>query len=99
LIKPLQEIWADGSVNRRDLHRLARLLISVQREWVRHPHSGISALEGDPTNTFTLDDVDDARLPSVSAKFRVPSQSDSGTIYEVDLAGPSCTCPDWCTWR
>jgi len=99
LIKPLREIWADGSANRRDLHRLARLLISLQREWARHPHSGISTIEGDPTKAFTLGDVDEARLPSVSAKFRVPSQSDPGTFYEVDLMGPSCTCPDWCTWR
>jgi hypothetical protein len=99
LIKPLQEIWADGSANRRDLHRLARLLISVQREWARHSHSGISTIEGESTSAFTLGYLNDARLPSVSAKFRVPSQSDSGTIYEVDLAGPSCTCPDWCTWR
>jgi len=99
LIKPLQEIWADGSANRCDLHRLARLLISVQREWARHPHSGISAVEGEETAAFTLGEVEDARLPSVSAKFRVPSQSEPGTSYEVDLAGPSCTCPDWCTWR
>ena len=99
LIKPLQEIWADGSANQRDLHRLARLLISVQREWARHPHSGISAIDDDQANAFALADVDYARLPSVSAKFRVPSQSEPGTFYEVDLAGPSCTCPDWCTWR
>jgi hypothetical protein len=100
LIKPLQEIWADGSANRRDLHRLARLLISVQREWAaRHPRGGISTIDGESASAFTLGDLNDARLPSVSAKFRVPSQSDSGTIYEVDLAGPSCTCPDWRTWR
>jgi hypothetical protein len=99
LIKPLQEIWADGSANRRDLHRLARLLISVQREWARHPNSGIATIEGDATNAFTIGDVDDARLPSVSAKFRVPSQSEPGTLYKVDLMGPSCTCADWRAWR
>jgi hypothetical protein len=29
LIQPRQEIWADGKVNKRDLHRLARLLDSA----------------------------------------------------------------------
>jgi hypothetical protein len=99
LIKPLQEIWADGSANRRDLHWLARLLISVQREWARHPQSGISTIEGDPASAFTIGEVDDARLPSVSVKFRVPSQSEPGKLYEVDLMGPSCTCADWRAWR
>src|SRR5689334_9894531 len=97
LVKPLQEIWADGSANRRDLHWLARLLISVQREWARHPHSGISTVEGDATNAFTLRDLHEARLPIITAKFRVPSRSEARRLYEVDLTGPSCTCPDWRT--
>jgi len=99
LIKPLQEIWADGSVNRRELHRLARLLISIQREWARHPKTEISSVTDDSVREFLIADIDDVRLPSLRGKFRVPSQREPGRFYEVDLNGPTCTCPDWRTWR
>ena len=100
LVQPLQEVWADGKANKRDLHRLARLLISVQREWARHPSTDISPVNGDTTVEFVVDaHLDDARLPSVEAKFRVPSQNEMGRFYEVNLSGPTCTCPDWRTWR
>jgi len=99
LIKPLQDIWADGSVNRRELHRLARLLISIQREWARHPKTEISSITDDSICEFLTADIDDVRLPSLHGKFRVPSQSEPARFYEVDLDGPSCTCPDWRTWR
>ena len=59
LIQPLQEIWADGKVNKRDLHRLARLLISVQREWARHPSTDISPVNGDTTIEFVDAHLDD----------------------------------------
>lgn len=95
LIRPLQEIWADGSVNKRELHRLARILVSVQREWARHPKTEISPVTEEAIPTLTQAEIDDARLPSLSGKFRVPSQSNPNTFYEVDLVGPSCTCPDW----
>jgi hypothetical protein len=97
LIKPLQDIWADGSVNRRELHRLARLLISIQREWARHPKTEISSITDDSICEFLTADIDDVRLPSLHGKFRVPSQSEPARFYEVDLDGPSCTCPDWRT--
>lgn len=99
LIQPLQEIWAEGKVNKRDLHRLARLLISVQREWARHPSTDISPVNGDTTVDFVDAHLDDARLPSVDVKFRVPSQNEMGSFYEVNLSGPTCTCPGWRTWR
>lgn len=99
LVKPFQEIWADGSVNKRELHRLARLLISIQREWARRPQTKISSVTDDPIPEFPVADIDDVRLPSLHGKFRVPSQSEQGKFYEVDLSGPSCTCPDWRTWR
>ena len=99
LIKPLQEIWVDGSVNRRELHRLARLLISIQREWARRPKTEIGHITGGPLPEFSATDIEEARLPNLRGKFRVPSQSEPGRFYEVDLSGPSCTCPDWRTWR
>lgn len=99
LVKPLQEIWADGSVNRRELHRLERLLISIQREWARRPKKRVDSVSDHPLPELCAADIDDVRLPSLRGTFRVRSQSESGRFYEVDLSGPSCTCPDWRTWR
>ena len=99
LIKPLQEIWADGSVNQRELHRLARLLVSVQREWARRPTSKIQSLTQNSLTEFSSTNLEGVELPSVPEKFRVPSQSEPGQSYEVDLSGPSCSCPDWTTRR
>jgi hypothetical protein len=99
LVKPLQAIWADGSVNRRELHRLARLLISIQREWARCPQTEISSLTDDAIPKFLEANLDEVRLPSLRGKFQVPSQNEPGRFYEVDLSGPSCTCPDWRAWR
>jgi hypothetical protein len=95
LVEPLQKIWADGSPNQRELHRLARLLISVQREWARHPHTDIVVASGHSHVAATQWKLNNFRLPSVAATFRVPSQTVPGRLYEVDLTGPSCTCPDW----
>lgn len=94
LVRALQEIWADGSTNARELHRFKRLLISVQREWakrvVRSP-----AGEGEEAVTISAEDVHDVRLPSVPVAMRVPSRTTPGVVYDVDLRGPSCSCPDW----
>lgn len=96
LIKPLQEVWADDSVNRRELHRLARLLISVQREWAERSLEGAASVADLRFPAFTSSVVDgDPRLPSLNAKLRIPSSSELDVFYDVDLAGPSCSCPDW----
>ena len=96
LVKPLQEIWADGSVNRRELHRLARLLVSVQREWAQRPEQDVDRRLPGLTPSVV---AGDPRLPSLNAKFRIPSSSELGVVYDVELAGPSCSCPDWQTRR
>ena len=96
LVKPLQEIWADGSVNRRELHRLARVLISIQREWAGRTSERVSSVADRRLPAFAPSVVaGDPRLPSLDAKLRIPSSSDLGAFYDVDLAGPSCTGPDW----
>ena len=95
LVEPLREIWADGTVSPRELHRLARLLISVQREWARRPRTKITVLTSGALPRISTDQIDDVRLPTLHGRFRVPSQSEPGRFYEVNLNGPTCTCPDW----
>jgi hypothetical protein len=99
LVKVLQELWADRAVVSRELHRLARVLTSVQREWARHPETNICATSNHSVIDLSQLKIDEVRLASFNAKFSVPSQSEPSRFYEVDLNGPSCTCPDWCTWR
>lgn len=98
LVRVLREVWADGVVDSRELHRLARVIISVQREWARHPETNIHAT-ANHSGIDLSQEIDGVRLPSFNAKFSVPSQSEPSRFYEVDLNGPSCTCPDWRTWR
>lgn len=96
LIKPLQDIWADGSVNRRELHRLARLLISIQRECAaQSPESSSFAAERPLPALTSAVTAGEARLPNLSAKMQIPSSTELGVLYDVDLNGPTCSCPDW----
>jgi len=40
-------------------------------------------------------DLSVALLPSIPVTLRVKSHSEANVVYDVDLTGPSCTCPDW----
>src|SRR6476469_1626282 len=62
LVEPLQEIWAHETVNSRDLHRLARLLISLQREWARRPRTQIRQVSSGALPKISTDKVVDAGL-------------------------------------
>jgi len=97
LIKPLQEVWADGSVNRRELHRLARLLVSIQRQWsARSQEIPPFSAKDRSLPEFTSPVVsEEPRLPSLNARIQVPSSTELGVRYDVDLSGPACNCPDW----
>lgn len=94
LVRPLQEVWADGSASLRDLHRLKRLLISIQREWAKR-NVRSSCREDNSLARSSAEDIHDVRLPSLECTMTVPSRTTPGVAYDVDLAGPSCSCPDW----
>ena len=95
LIQPLQSIWADGTASTRERHRLARILISIQREWPKRSRlqTAISSAKAFPEIAYR--DVAEPRLPSLKFQTKIPSRTNAGVSYKVDLTGPSCTCPDW----
>ncbi|MGZ5503526.1 MAG: hypothetical protein ACXWGY_02600 [Chthoniobacterales bacterium] len=95
LIQPLQEIWADGTVNRRELQRLARLLVSLQREWTTRPEQKVTSVAEIELPIFSSGAAHGVSLPSLQARIHVPSWSELGKVYEVDLSGPKCNCPEW----
>lgn len=43
--------------------------------------------------------IDRPQLPSIPLQIRMPSESESGIEYLVDLVGPTCSCPDFQTTR
>ncbi len=95
LIAPLQQIWADGKVTTRELHRLSRILVSIQREWaksVRH-----TTAHSSPESSFEIsyDETGEPRLPTIRTELKIASRSTPNLYYKVDLVGPTCSCPDW----
>ena len=95
LIQPLQEVWTDGAASNQGLYRLARLLVSIQREWARRPRTKITPLTSAPLPHIATDQIDQVRLPTLHGRFQVPSQNEARRLYEVNLNGPTCSCPDW----
>lgn len=92
LIEPLQKMWADGSASARELHRLARILISIQREWAKER---VAQPPAELLPEVVYRDVVEPRLPFLKLQMKIPSRSDAGLFYNVDLTGPTCSCPDW----
>jgi hypothetical protein len=96
LIRPLQEIWADGKVTRTELRRLTGLLRSIHKQWtkvqfdesMKHAYIRVQELVGSMPPT-------QPRLPSIQITLGIKSHTQKDVVYAVDLTGPTCTCPDW----
>ena len=95
LIEPLQAIWADGTASTRECHRLARILLSVQREWAKRASRKAPGKRAKALPAVVHRDTTEPRLPSLKFQTKIPSRAEGGVFYQVDLAGPSCSCPDW----
>jgi hypothetical protein len=95
LVKPLQEIWEDGHVSPEELQRVGQILCNIQAEWVRRQiPPKIYYLKQPP-----LIDLSAAQLPQIDYGCSIESSSDSGLFYDIELSGPTCSCPDWRTRR
>lgn len=92
LIEPLREMWKDGVVNRRELERLGRLLVRLQREEDGEPAQFIG--DGVCINlpAFAALEAGVPRLPRLEIKMLKDG-------YEIDLDEPSCSCVDWTARR
>jgi len=96
LAPELQLIWSDGKMTKGELRKFLSMLRRIRKEWSKMlaRESQIQNLEfiADAAATF---DLSRPVLPSLPAAMKVKSSSEKGTSYDVDLAGPSCSCPDW----
>lgn len=96
LTAPLQEALLDRTVNKTELRRVSGLLRRVQKEWVRRREELVQqgAMERAASAASSMD-LSLASLPPIPVTLRVRSHSEKILIYDVDLSGPSCNCPDW----
>ena len=100
LVTPLQTIWADGKVTKTELRQIGRLLVQIQREWAKRQTSdalkhAVQLVEQMVANL----DLTRPQLPLLPFATRVKSHTHKGVVYDVDLSGPTCTCPDWRSYR
>jgi hypothetical protein len=96
LTQPVQDVLLDGRVNKAELRKISVLLHRMQKEWAARWQEKVQqdaiARAASAANEL---DLSYAWLPSVPVTFQVMSHSERGVVYHVDLAGPSCDCPDW----
>jgi hypothetical protein len=93
---PIQQVLLDGRVNKAELKKVATLLRRVQKESVlREAQKTQQDAVAAAARAVAAIDLSQAHLPSVPVTFPVTSHSEGGVIYDVDLTGPSCNCPDW----
>lgn len=96
LIRPLQEIWADGKVTRTELRRLTGLMRGIHKQWTK--------IQFDESMQRARQQVEELapkmppsepKLPPIDLTLRIKSHTQPDVRYDVDLSGQSCTCPDW----
>lgn len=97
---PVHAILADDRVTKTELRKVGALLRRVHREWVaRRQESARQEAIATTARTLSELDLSLARLPSIPQTLRVRSHTEKDLVYDVDLTGPSCSCPDWTTQR
>lgn len=96
LVQPLQEVWADGKVNKTELRAISRLLLRIRKEWGKRQKQAADERMSQYISAAAMNfDLASAQLPSIPVVLQVKSHSEKGLKYQVDLSEPSCTCPDW----
>ena len=96
LVPYLQIIWHDGVLESNEVSGLQALIASVEREMADKRVVASETPTDEPARSpFEKSAaVDQFKLPQVSRVNTVRS-SDGYEEYFIDMAGPTCTCPDW----
>jgi hypothetical protein len=96
LVKPLQEIWADGKVTKTEMRQIGRLLVRIRKDWAKRETAAAFERAGDAVAQIVhAIDLSQPRMPAIPFVLQVKSHTDKSVFYDVDLSGPTCTCPDW----
>lgn len=100
LVKPLQEVWADGNITKTELREMSRLLLRIRKQWAKiEMDDALDQQRETAEQIVSALDLSRPELPSIPLVLRVKSHTSRGVFYEVDLRGPNCQCPDWKSFR
>ena len=98
LVAPLQNAWADGKITKTEARQLARVILQICKEAAKREKADSQAVEiaSEAARRF---DLTRPELPVILFSTRVRSQTKRSDFYEVELKGPTCTCPDFRSFR
>jgi hypothetical protein len=100
LVTPLQNAWADGKVTKTEARQLARVILQIRKEADKgeKEEAFVQAAEtaSEVARSF---DLTGPVLPAIPFSTRMKSHTRKGVFYEVDLSGPTCSCPDFRSFR
>ncbi len=96
----LKGVFADGKIDQSEARQVGRLIQKVRREWAReHALSGTTPVADTVNEKSGEFDDSTPKLPSINSHLNVASFSEPDVIYDVDFNGPSCSCPDFKSYR
>ena len=100
LVKPLQNAWNDGKITKTEARQIARLLLQIRKEAAKRDaeRQAANAIEV-ATQAARTFDLARPLLPAIPISALIKSRTTKTTFYEVDLNGPTCTCPDFRSYR
>jgi len=100
LVEPLQKAWADGKITKTEARQVARVILEIRKEAAkREAEKAFSQAVEIASEAARRFDLTRPELPAIPFSTRVRSQAKRSDVYEVDLSGPTCTCPDFRSFR
>ena len=105
---PLQKAWADGKVTKTEARQVARVIVQIRKEVAKRESEEATKREAEEAFARAVETASEAahtfeltslNLRTIPFTTRVKSHTKRGIFYEVNLSGPSCTCPDFRSFR
>lgn len=92
----LKEVFADGKIDKSEALLVGKLIQKVRRDWARE-HALTNAIPAENAIDRAIRFFDDAtpRLPSIETVLNIASFNEPDLVYQINLSGPSCSCPDF----
>jgi hypothetical protein len=100
LVAPLQKAWSDGKITKTEARQVARVIRDIRKEAAKRQREKALAQAAQlASEVARMVDLTRPNLPTIPFSTRVKSHSRRGEFYEVNLNGPTCTCPDFRSFR
>ena len=100
LVPYLQRIWDDGVLDEDEVNGLQGLIATIESKVAaKNRLFPDNPADESPQLAFVISaGIDQFKLPQVTRQTTVRSSS-GYEEYSIDMAGPTCTCPDWINRR